>query len=103
MEFQRIMAEPPAVSRRAARLWPALLALEQVIDAVTSAAVYGDVTGRRPADEDIRQLAGALRGLAASARDGRVPPPPLPDSAEAHPVAEAIRGVQQALATSRNA
>lgn len=92
------------MSRRAARLWPALLALEQVIDAVTSEPVYGDVTGRWPGDEDVRQLGEALRGLAASARDGRVPSPPsLPDSAETRSVAEAIRAAAQALATGRAA
>ena len=47
-EFQRTMSEPPSVSRRAVRLWPALAAVEQLTDTVTAAAVRADVTGRRP-------------------------------------------------------
>jgi len=41
-EFQRTMAEPPSVSRRAARLRPAVIALEHVTGTVTAAAVRGD-------------------------------------------------------------
>jgi uncharacterized membrane protein YccC len=42
-EFQRTLSEPPAVSRRATAWWPAVAALEEVVDAVTAAAV-----GARP-------------------------------------------------------
>ena len=102
-EFQRTMAEPPSVSRRAARLWPATLALEQVTDAVTSTAVHGDQSGQRLSEADIGQLTVALRGLASDARAGRVPgPPDLPGSAGARPVAGAIREVQRALAGERS-
>jgi uncharacterized membrane protein YccC len=101
-EFQRTMAEPPAVSRRAARLWPAMLALEQVTDAVTSTAVHSDQSGQWPSESDVGQLTAALRSLASGARAGRVPDPPdLPDSADARPVADAIREVQRALAGER--
>jgi uncharacterized membrane protein YccC len=101
-EFQRTMAEPPAVSRRAARLWPAMLALEQVTDAVTSTAVHSDQSGQWPAERDVGQLTAALRGLAGSARVSRVPDPPdLPGRADVGPVAEAIREVQRALAGER--
>lgn len=41
-EFQRTMAEPPAVSRQAARWRPALIALESVMDKVTASAVRMD-------------------------------------------------------------
>jgi uncharacterized membrane protein YccC len=98
-EFQRTLAEPPAVSRRTARLWPAMLALEQVTDAVTSAAVQGDMTGQRPPERAARPLAAALRGLAGSARAGQRPPPlDLPDDPGTRPVAQAIADVQRALA-----
>jgi uncharacterized membrane protein YccC len=104
MEFQRTMAEPPSVSRRAARLWPALLALEQVTDAVTAAAVHADVEGRRPPEEEVGQLAAALRAIAAQVRDGRTPPPPaLPDTGDVRQVADAIRDVQRSLASDRAA
>lgn len=100
-EFQRTMAEPPAVSRRAARLRPAMLALEQVTDAVTSTAVHSDQSGQRPSGRDIGQLTAALRCLASSARAGRAPDPPdLPDSAGVH--AEASREVRRALAGERS-
>ena len=38
-EFQRTISEPPSISRRAAAWWPAVVGLEQVMDAVTSTAV----------------------------------------------------------------
>jgi hypothetical protein len=96
------MAEPPAVSRRAARLWPAMLALEQVTDAVTSTAVHSDQSGRWTSERDVGQLTAALRSLASRARAGRVPDPPdLPDRADVSPAAEAIREVQRALAGER--
>jgi uncharacterized membrane protein YccC len=72
-EFQRTMAEPPSVSRRTARLWPALIALEQLTDTVTATAVRADVTGRRPGPRDVAQLADALRSLARGVRDGQLP------------------------------
>ncbi len=101
-EFQRTMSEPPAVSRRAARLWPAMLALEQVTDAVTSTAVHSDQSGQWPSESDVGQLTAALHSLASGARAGRVPDPPdLPDSPGVYPVAEAIREVQRALAGQR--
>jgi len=101
-EFQRTMAEPPAVSRPAARLWPAMLALEQVTDAVTSVAVHGDRSGQRPSAGDIGRLTAALRGLASGARSGWVPgPPDLPDSPDIRLVAGAVREVQRALAGER--
>jgi hypothetical protein len=110
MEFQRTMAEPPSVSRRAARLWPALIALEQVTDAVTAAAVHADVEGRWPPEEEAGQLAAALRDMAAHVRDGRTPPPPslpdqpaAPDRDDPRQVAGAVRDVQRALASDRAA
>ena len=97
-EFQRTMAEPPSVSGRAARLWPALAALEQVTDAVTATAVRGDVTGQRPGPGEVAQLAGALRSLARGIRDGRLPDDlPLPDDADVRPVADRIADVRRAL------
>jgi uncharacterized membrane protein YccC len=97
-EFQRTMAEPPSVSGRAARLWPALAGLEQVTDAVTATAVRGDVTGQRPDPGQVAQLAGALRSLARGIRDGRLPDDlPLPDDADVRPVADRIADVRRAL------
>jgi uncharacterized membrane protein YccC len=97
-EFQRTMAEPPSVSRRAARLWPALAALEQLTDTVTATAVRADVTGRLPDPRDVAQLAEALRAIARSIRDGRSPEHlPLPDSADVRQLADRIGDVRRAL------
>src|ERR1700685_1560530 len=38
-EFQRPMSEPAPASRRAAAWWPAVVGLEEVMDAVTSTVV----------------------------------------------------------------
>jgi uncharacterized membrane protein YccC len=97
-EFQRTMAEPPSVSRRAARLWPALAALEQVTDAVTATAVRADATGQRPDPRDVGQLATGLRKLAGSVRAGRLPRElPLPDSDGVRLLADRIGDVWRAV------
>lgn len=101
-EFQRTMAEPPSVSRRAARLWPALAAVEQLTDTVTATAVRADVTGRRPDPRDVARLAQALRAVARSIRDGRSPEDlPLPGSADVRPLADSIGDVRRALTGDR--
>jgi uncharacterized membrane protein YccC len=51
-EFQRTMSEPPAISRRAAAWWPAVIGLEQVMDAITAAGL-----GRQPRPRE-RRAAG---------------------------------------------
>lgn len=97
-EFQRTMAEPPSVSRRAARLWPAVAALEQVTDTVTATAVRGDVTGQRPGPRDAGLLAGALRDMAASVREGRLPADlPLPRGGAAGELADRVAGLRRAI------
>jgi hypothetical protein len=98
------MAEPPSVSRRAARLWPVLTALEQLTDTVTATAVRADVTGQRPRPPDVAQLAGALRGLARGIRDGQLPEDlPLPGSEDVRQVAGRIAEVRRALTGERAA
>ena len=98
-EFQRTMAEPPSVSRRAGRLWPAVAALEQVTDTVTATAVRADVTGRRPAARDVGQLATALSALARSVREGQLPADqPLPDHDEVRELAGRIADLRRAIA-----
>ena len=97
-EFQRTMAEPPSVSGRLARLWPALSALEQVTDTVTATAVHADVTGRRPDPREVTQLADALRSLARGIRDGQLPEDlPLPERADVCELADRIAEVRRAL------
>jgi uncharacterized membrane protein YccC len=77
-EFQRVMAEPPAVSRRAAAWWPAVVALEDVMDAVTATAVTA-ADGSPPAEPGpARQLAAELDRLADAIRSGGRPPRAVP-------------------------
>jgi uncharacterized membrane protein YccC len=99
-EFQRTMSEPPAVSRRATTWWPAVVGLEEVVDAVTAAAVGADHGVTPPAPEQVRELIARLEGVADAERSGTRPPEPASPAPGEHlsPVAEAVRRVQAALA-----
>jgi uncharacterized membrane protein YccC len=112
-EFQRTMSEPPSVSRRAAAWWPAVIGLEQVMDAVTAAglAVSRGVpgagagpagagpAGAGPAgagpSDGVRRLGDALRAVSEAARTGTelAAVPGLPDEETLRPVSEAIRAL----------
>ena len=59
-EFQRAMSEPRAVSHRATAWWPALVGLEQVIDAVTATAVAVDHGVPAPPADSVRKVAAVL-------------------------------------------
>jgi uncharacterized membrane protein YccC len=95
-EFQRTMSEPPAISRRAAAWWPAVVGLEQVMDAITAA---GLAVSRRPGNavppDDVRRLGDALRAVSEAARTGTevTQVPGLPDDEILRPVSEAIRSL----------
>ena len=70
-EFQRTMSEPPLVSRRAAAWWPAVVGLEEVMDAATATAVEvrrGDLAA--PSADDVRAVSAALRAASAAAAAG---------------------------------
>ena len=98
-EFQRTMSEPPSISRRAAAWWPAVVGLEQVMDAVTSTAVAvrpGAVPP--PSPSGVRQLAGALRAVSEAAATGTPEAEPeLPDDETLKPVTEAVRALLSVL------
>ncbi len=98
-EFQRTMSEPPAVSRRATVWWPAVAALEEVMDAVTAAAVAADHGIPPPPPRQIRELIAVLQGIADAQRSRVTPPRPanLPTDDNPGPVADAVRRVQAAL------
>jgi uncharacterized membrane protein YccC len=108
-EFQRTMAEPRSVSGAAARLWPAVLAVEDVMDAVTAVGVRAAESGQRPSPADVARLTAELRDLATAVRSGAVwagrLPPPRPGAAgpEAQRVADAIAELRRALAGERAA
>jgi hypothetical protein len=68
-EFQRTMSEPPSVSRRATAWWPAVVALEQVMDAVTATALAVS-RGARVSSSGVELLCAALRKVSSAAATG---------------------------------
>jgi hypothetical protein len=101
-EFQRTMSEPAAVSRRAAAWWPAVVALEEVMDAVTAAVVAIGRGAPVPEPTAVRALTWTLRSAADAIEAGVPPRPagPLPDDAELDAVTSAVRSVLAVLAGS---
>ena len=98
-EYQRTMSEPPAISRRAAAWWPAVVGLEEVLDATTSTVVAIGRGAPAPAPEAVHELTGVLRAV-ADAIEARVPPPPpgeLPSDPALAPVTAAVRSVLAVL------
>ena len=100
-EFQRCMSEPAAISRTAAAWWPAAVALEEVVDAVTAEAVA--IRHGEPAPETgaVHQLTAALDAMADSVKAGTPPrPTELPSDPPLQPVIDAVRAVLAILARS---
>ncbi len=93
-EFQRTMSEPPSISRQATAWWPAVVALEQVMDAVTSTGLAVSQGASVP-PSGVAMLSAALRAVseAVSAGTGLEAPPPLPNDETLKPVTEAIRAL----------
>jgi uncharacterized membrane protein YccC len=98
-EFQRTLSEPRSVSSRATAWWPALVGLEQVMDAVTATAVAIDHGVPAPPAADVRKLTAALDAMATSIRTGGPPPPEadLPAEGALAAVTDAVRSVQAVL------
>ena len=94
-EFQRTMAEPPAISRRATAFYPALVGLERVMDATAATALSVSRSGAQVPARDVRQLAAALRAVSEVAATGTPleKPPELPDDEVLKPVTEAVRAL----------
>ena len=94
-EFQRALSEPKAVSRRVSTWWPAAVALEQVVDAVTAIAVAVEHGAPAPSPDAVRRLAAVLNQVADAVRTGtRLPPDiELPDDEALRPVTDAVQGV----------
>jgi uncharacterized membrane protein YccC len=98
-EFQRTLSEPRALSRQVTTWWPAVVGLEQVMDAATAAAVAVDHGAALPPAEQVHQLETVLRGLAVGADRATDLPVPgdLPAGETLWPVADAVRRVQAVL------
>jgi uncharacterized membrane protein YccC len=101
-EFQRTMSEPPSISRRATAWWPAVVGLEQVMDAVTAVALAVSHGAQVP-DSGVRQLSAALRAVSEAAATGTaVPTPPeLPGDETLKPVTEAVRALLGVLGSGQ--
>jgi uncharacterized membrane protein YccC len=99
-EFQRTMSEPPSVSRGATAWWPALVGLEQVLDAVTAVSLAVG-RGARVPDEGVEMLCRALDAVSRAASDGTPVPASieLPDDETLEPVTEAVRALLSVLAS----
>jgi uncharacterized membrane protein YccC len=98
-EFQRTMSEPPSVSRRATAWWPAVVALEEVMDTVTSTVVAIGRGAPVPSAVSVHTLTGALRAV-ADAIETDTPPRlagPLPADPELDAVTASVRAVLSAL------
>jgi uncharacterized membrane protein YccC len=101
-EFQRMMSEPSAVSRRASAWWPAVVALEEVIDAVTAYVVAIGRGAPVPQAASVHQLTGLLRSIADAIEAGTAPPAvgPLPADPELEAVTSSVRSVLSVLVGS---
>jgi uncharacterized membrane protein YccC len=101
-EFQRTMSEPPSISRRATAWWPAVVGLEQVMDAITSDAVAVS-RGATVSPADVRILSEALRavGEAASTGTALAAAPEWPDDETLRPVTEAVRALLGVFGTGQ--
>ena len=103
-EFQRTMSEPPSISRRASAWWPAVVALEQVMDAVTSTAVaVRQGTAPPPSPSGVQMLADSLRAASEAAATGTRPEaePELPDDETLKPVTEVVRALLGVLGSGQ--
>ena len=98
VEFQRTRAEPPRVRQRIMVWWPAVIALEWLLEAVSATAV--DTAGQQTQAAAVSELSADLRQAATAVRAGwRGQPqqrPPRPPSLER--VSDAVHSVQEAVA-----
>ncbi len=99
-EFQRTMSEPPSISRSATAWWPAVVALEQVLDAVTSVGLEVSRGASVPA-AGVEQLCRALDAVSQAASGGTALPGglDLPEDETLNPVTEAMRSLLGVLAS----
>jgi uncharacterized membrane protein YccC len=94
-DFQRTLSEPPMVSRRASAWYPAVVGLEEVMDAVIATAVAISRGAEPPSPAAVHQLCGALRAV-ADAIETDTPlrsVVPLPSDPQLESVTAAVRSV----------
>lgn len=97
-EFQRTMSEPEAVSRRATVWWPAVVGLEELLDAITREYLAISQGAAAPSARSVHRVAGTLTAV-ADAMEGGLPPVagPLPADPELEPITDAVRAVLSSL------
>lgn len=97
IDFQRALAEPQRVRQQVTAWWPAVIALEWLLEAVTATAVTA--AGQAPPATAVHQLSTALRQTAAAVRSGTPvrPQPQMPRPPSLELVSDAVRAVQDAL------
>lgn len=101
-EFQRTMAEPARISRRAIAWWPAVVGLEELLDVVTAASLGISRGGAVPESRYVHQITGTLRAVADAIEAGLPPAAgPLPPEEDLRPVTEAARSVLAVLTPIR--
>jgi uncharacterized membrane protein YccC len=98
VEFQRTMAEPRRVRERIAVWWPAVIALESLLEAIPATTV--NAAGQQPPVAAVSELSTALRQVATAVRAGWPvrPQPRLPRPPSLELVSDAVRSVQDAVA-----
>jgi hypothetical protein len=99
-EFERTMAEPPAISRQATAWWPALVGLEELTDAVTATAVAVSHGAPPPSADAAAQVSAALEAIADAVQAGRAPHvAELPSDESLESVTGAVRTVLSVIAS----
>jgi uncharacterized membrane protein YccC len=98
-EFQRTMSEPASVSRRATAWYPAVVALEEVMDTVTATVVAIGLGAPVPSAASVHALTGTLRAVADAIETGTPPrlASPLPSDPELEAVTASVRSVLSVL------
>jgi hypothetical protein len=93
------MSEPAYVSRRASAWWPSVVALEELMDAVTATLVAIGRGAPVPEASAVHSLTGTLRSVADAIETQMPPrlPGPLPPDPALETVTSAVRSVLSVL------
>lgn len=99
--FGQAFVEPSEAGRHAVALWPAIVTLEQVIDAVTAIAVAADRDRSWPPEAEVKLVLEALIELAAAVREERVPVlPAMPEAGPLSTVSDQLRVVSDTVSAA---
>ncbi len=96
--FGEVIVEPSEAGRHAISMWSAIIALEQITDAVTELVVTVERGGQPPDEADIAILVDVLTELAESIREGRERLlPVLPSAGPLSTVADPLTALSAAI------